>query len=321
MPIIPGDFRPAWFARGGHAQTLWAALLRRPIRLASSRERLELPDGDFVDLDWCGRSQAGPLVVLLHGLQGSILSPYVRGMMQSLETAGLRSVLMHFRGCSGEPNRLPRSYHSGDTADLAFLIARLRERNPHTPLAVIGYSLGANVLLKWLGQTGAANPLSAAVGVCPPFELASCADRLAHGLSRIYESHLLRSLKAMAGHKARQGLPDLPIIHQEIRRLRSLRDFDHRFTAPLHGFDSADDYYHRCSCRQFLPGITVPTLVIHARNDPFMPRHVIPTEQDLPPCVRLELTDDGGHIGFIGGTCPWSPRYWLEERVPRFLKG
>lgn len=323
MPIVESSFRPAWFARGGHAQTLWAPLCRRPVRINVRRERLELPDGDFVDLDWCHESGRGPLVVLLHGLQGSLRSPYVRGMMRALAGSGLRSVLMHFRGCSGEPNRLLRGYHSGDTADLAFLIDRLRDRYPDAPLAVVGYSLGANVLLKWLGETAEANPLAAAVGVCPPFELGACADHITRGFSRVYQSHLLRSLQRLVTQKARHALDaqfDLPIDITQVRLLRTFREFDHHVTAPIHGFDSAADYYTRTSCRQYLGGIAVPTLVLHARNDPFIPRHVVPDERDLSGSVRMELSDDGGHIGFVGGARPWSPNYWLEARVPRFLQ-
>lgn len=321
MPIVSSSFRPAWFARGAHAQTFWAPLLRRPVACTDYRERLELPDGDFVDLCWSGPPRAGdePIVVLLHGLQGSVNSPYARGMMRALERAGLRSVLMHFRGCGGEPNRLPRGYHSGDTADLAFLIDRIRERYPAAPLAAIGYSLGANVLLKWLGETDSANPLTAAAAVSPPFELGACADRISRGLSRIYQWHLLRSLQQMVGMKMRCMKFDPPCSIEALARLRTIREFDDRITAPLHGFKSADDYYMRSSCRQYLARITVPTLIVHACNDPFTPPQVIPTEPELPPCVHMELSNDGGHVGFIAGTRPWSPRYWLEERLPEHL--
>jgi len=319
MPIVASSFRPAWFARGGHAQTLWAALLRRHIPLETRRERLELPDGDFVDLDWHGPHGSGRIVLLLHGLQGSIHSPYIRGMMRALAGAGIRCVLMHFRGCSGESNRLPRGYHSGDTADLSFLVERLGERERSARIAAIGYSLGGNVLLKWMGETGRENPLDVAAAVSVPFELGLCADHIGCGRSRIYQTHLLRSLRRYALQKVSGGAGCSPIEPRQIARLRTIRDFDQQITAPLHGFVGADDYYHQSSCRQYLARITVPTLILQARDDPFMPTGVIPGERELSSAVILEVSECGGHVGFVAGNNPLSPVYWLENRLPRFV--
>jgi uncharacterized protein len=319
MPLIQSSFRPAWFARGGHLQTLWAPLVLPRVQLPIHRERVELPDGDFVDLDWCRQPGEGMTVLLLHGLEGSSRSPYIRGMMRALQRAGLTSVAMHFRGCSGEPNRLARGYHSGDTEDLKFLVRHLHERCSCPIVAAIGYSLGANVLLKWLGETGPANPLLAAAAVSPPFDLGASADRISRGLSRIYHAHLLRCLRRTVLRKAGAHGPQLPVSIERLRRVRTIRQFDDQFTAPVHGFAGADDYYRKSSCRHYLATIAVPTLIVHARNDPFTPACHIPADPDLSESVTLELSDDGGHVGFIGASNLWTASYWLEERLPQFL--
>jgi len=188
------SFKSAWWLNNPHLQTLWPALLRQPIKnLMLTRERFELPDGDFVDLEWSGEGEK-PLVLILHGLEGSIESHYAKGMILALNQQGWRAVFMHFRSCSGEPNRLPRSYHSGDTGDLDVIVRALRAREPRVPLAAIGFSLGGNVLLKWLGETGENNPLVAATAISVPFELHKTITRINQGFSRIYQKHLLRCL-------------------------------------------------------------------------------------------------------------------------------
>jgi predicted alpha/beta-fold hydrolase len=187
-------FKPAWWLPGPHLQTLWPTICRRPIKnIVLKRERFELPDGDFVDLDWVGNTK-GPIVLILHGLEGSIHSPYAKGMLQALQQRGWRGVFMHFRGCSGEFNRLPRGYHSGDTHDVSAVITSIRNREPSVPLAAIGFSLGGNVLLKWLGELAEQNPLKAAVAVSVPFELHKTAKRVQEGFSHVYELHFMRSL-------------------------------------------------------------------------------------------------------------------------------
>jgi uncharacterized protein len=312
--IVPGAFRPAWWLPGAHLQTIWPALAPRRLGLSISRRRVELPDGDFIDVDWVG--ERGPIVVVLHGLGGSSASHYVRGMLRAIALRGWRAALMYFRGCSGEPNRLPRSYHAGETGDLDTFIAMLRQREPHTPLAAVGYSLGGNVVLKWLGERGAAAPLRAAVAVSVPFDLADAADRVHQGFSRVYELRMLRSLQQLMRDKATR-LP-LPWDGKAIAAIKSLREFDDRITAPLHGFRGAEDYYARASCRPYLSVIVTPSLVIHAADDPFMSPAVVPRERELSMAVRLELSSRGGHVGFVGGE-PWAPRYWLETRIPDFL--
>lgn len=313
--IAPADFTPAWWLPGPHAQTVWPARFRctRPVSL--TRERLELPDGDFLDIDWAGDS--GPIVVILHGLQGSSRSPHVQGLLGALRRRGWRGAVMHFRGCSGEPNRLPRTYHSGETGDIGYVMRRLRERHPSTPIAAAGYSLGGNVLLKWLAERGSGAELAAAVAVSVPFCLDRAAERLERGLSRVYKRHFIVDLHRTVLEKFRHRPGPLDL--DAVRREWSFRGFDDRVTAPLHGFRDAEHYYDMASCRQYLGRVARPTLIVHALDDPFMTRDMVPRREELSPSIRLELSAVGGHVGFVEGSAPWSARYWLEDRIPRFL--
>jgi len=295
---------------------MWPYLMRRLPKVARRRERLELPDGDFLDLDWSGDSN-GPLAVVLHGLEGSSRSHYAAGIMHALRLHGWRSVLLHFRGCSGTPNRLARGYHAGETGDLDYVVRLLRQREPATPIAVIGYSLGGNVLLKWLGEQGTQAPIIGAVAVSVPFTLANAAVRLNSGVSRLYQWSLLHRLRASLRDKWR-GLGRVDGVAM-LKSLRSLREFDDRVTAPLHGFAGADDYYARSSSRGFLQQIRIPTLILQARDDPFMTPDGLPNPQELSACIDFELTDSGGHVGFVSGSSPWRVRYYPEERLPAFL--
>jgi len=311
--VITSGFSPPWWLRNPHLQTFWPVLFRRQPPLSHRPERLELPDGDFVDLCWTGPDH-GPLVIVLHGLQGSIRSPYAVGILRALAAHGIRGVLMHFRGCSGQPNRLARGYHSGETGDLRFLLSTLRQREPETPFAAIGYSLGGNVLLKYLGEAGAETPLRAGVAVSVPLVLRTASDRLGEGLSRIYDRYLLRALLAGAKRKA----PLLQAAGLDVEAVlgsQSIRAFDEHLTAPLHGFVDASDYYTRCSSRSFLKTIRRPTLILHAADDPFMRPEVVPDASELSASVTLELSSGGGHVGFVSGP----GRYWLEERIPAFV--
>ena len=309
-------FHPAWWCRNPHLQTILPNRLRPAPRIAFRRERVELPDGDFIDIDWTLRSR-GPLVLLLHGLQGSSRSRYARALARSFDRAGWRAAVVHFRGCSGEPNRLARSYHSGETGDFDYVVRRVRAREPDVPLAAVGVSLGGNVLLKWLGERGAEAPLAAAVAISVPFVLARAAATLESGFARLYQWELLHALKrALAEKRRRVEVP----LGRELRQLRRMRDFDDHVTAPLHGFRDAEHYYAASSSRPWLGRIRVPTLLLQARDDPFMTPDVIPEPHELAPCVTLEAHAHGGHVGFVGGRWPWRPRYYLEERVPRFLR-
>jgi len=312
-------FKPPWWLRNRHAQTLWPTLGRRRVRLNLRRERIDLPDGDFLDLDWTS-GESGPIVVVFHGLMGSIDSPYARGMLKQVNHAGWRGLFVHFRSCSGEPNRRDRFYHSGDTGDMAFVINEVKRRFPDEPVAAVGYSLGGNALLKWLGETGETNPLAAAVAVSVPFDLQSVADTIHLGFSRTYEKHLIERLNASVKAKLELGGYSMPVSEDDLRRLQTFWEFDEAVTAPLHHFRDARDYYVTCSARQCLSTIRKPTLILHAKDDPFMTPDVIPKESELSDSTRIEISESGGHVGFIHGAFPWTARYWLEERIPEYLK-
>jgi len=311
-------FQPAWWCRSPHLQTLWPIYSRLQPRPFYRRERLELEDGDFLDLDWLGPNHPEtPVILVLHGLEGSSQSHYVRALALSLASRNLRTCAMHFRGCSGEINRLPRSYHAGETRDLDFVINRIRERFPSAPLFAVGYSLGANMLLKWLGEQGEVIPLSAAIGVSVPFDLGSCAARLEVGLSRIYQYRLLRSMKSTVRRKAY-------LLHKQIDvarllKTRTFRTFDNLGTAPIHGFQDADDYYSKASCRPFLGAINTPVLIVQAIDDPLMWPASIPSGKELGPGIVMETSTHGGHVGFVGGPFPGMSRYWLEQNIINYL--
>ena len=310
------DFTPARWLPGPHLPTLWASLCRHPPSVPLTLERCELADGDFVDLAWTP-APTGPCVVVLHGLEGSRHSPYVRALLAALHAAGYRAVLMHFRGCSGEPNRRDRSYHSGDTGDVAAVCAHIGRRDGRLPFAAVGYSLGGNVLLKWLGEKGARQPLTTAVAVSVPFDLAACADRLNQGASRFYQWHLLRSMQAKFAAKFRARPAPLAVPYP--RAFTTFWAFDDAVTAPLHGFRDAAEYYARSSSRAWLAHIAIPTLIVHAANDPFVPASAIPDAWELAPLVTLELAAGGGHVGFVAGWLPGRARYWLEARIVAHL--
>jgi predicted alpha/beta-fold hydrolase len=257
-------------------------------------------------------------VLVLHGLEGSSDSHYARGLLATLVRHGWRGVVMHFRGCGGQPNRLARGYCAGDTADMAYVVDWLRRRAPDAPLAAVGYSLGGNALLKWLSEAGADIPLRAAVAVSTPFVLDSTARRLQQGFSRLYQFHLLHALKR--GYRAKfRHRSDGPVALAALATIRDFYAFDDRITAPLHGYAGVHDYYARASCRPGLRHIQVPTLILHALDDPFMRPEAIPETGELSPSVRLELSPRGGHVGFVAGRWPWRAHYWLERRIPAFL--
>lgn len=324
--IINSDFKPAWWLSNAHAQTIYPTLLRWVKAPVDLNERLELPDGDFIDLAWAinGQSNDTPLVVILHGLGGNIDSTYVAGFMQAINNCGWRAVLMHFRGASHEPNRLPRAYHSGDTADLNYFLHILVEREPHTPKAIVGVSLGGNVLLKWLGETGAQKLIKVAIAISVPFQIRLVANRVGRGISRLYQAYLLRRLKTAFQKKIKYYQynlkSSLPEPFKDIQKCRCVWTFDEFITAPLNGFPHVHAYYRETSSRQYLQYITTPTLIIHALDDPFMTPDIVPQAHELSSLITLEISANGGHVGFIAGNIPGVPIYWLESRVQNFLK-
>lgn len=319
--IIKSQFRPALGLSNPHLQTLLPFILGKSSNNIYSPQTLELDDGDFLDLSWLGQPENGqPVVVLFHGLEGSVDSHYAERLMSALHAQGWSALLMHFRGCSHRPNRLARSYHSGETSDARYLLNWLKKSYPASPLAAVGFSLGANMLLKLQGEYGEQSPLKAAVSVCAPVQLALCAQRLNQGVSKIYQRHLIGGLNKKVVDKSQQfdleKLIDLKL--NEIKKIKTFWQFDDKITSRLHGFNGVDDYYQRCSARQFLKDIRTPTLMIHALDDPFMTRDIVPKEPELADSVELELAQHGGHVGFISGSLR-KPVFWLQQRIPEYL--
>jgi predicted alpha/beta-fold hydrolase len=315
----PG-YHPPWWYRGRHLQTLWGPLLRRLPRPVLRRQRLRTPDGDFLDLDWLAGPSAGtPVVLILHGLEGSSHSHYASGLLGEAASAGLRGVVLNFRSCSGELNRAPRLYHSGETSDLDWVIGQLLEREPSLRLGLVGVSLGGNVVLKWLGEWGerAPSPVAGAVAISTPFDLAACARVLDRGIARsLYTAEFLRTLKAKVQAKAQ--LYDGRLDLKAALRARTFAEYDRLVTAPLYGFADERDYWTQSSSGRYLAGIRRPCLLINAVNDPFVPAMSLPTEAVArSPWLEALFPREGGHAGFLEG--PVGRRSWSERRAIAFL--
>jgi uncharacterized protein len=314
-------FRPAPWALGPHAQTLAARLLRPADGPELRRERVDTPDGDFLDLDWgIDPGEGAPIVLVVHGLEGSARRRYVRNACRELEKAGLWPVALNLRGCSGECNRALHFYHSGKTEDPRLVLELLRARHPGRSVGVLGFSLGGNVLLKLMGERrdGGLGLVDAAVAMSVPYDLAAgCALIESTPMGRAYAAFFLRSLKAKVELK-RERLAS--VLDLEAATLaRTIWEFDERVTAPLHGFASAAAYYEECSSTRYLHAIETPTLLLHAVDDPFLPPESIPRrEAERNPALHLELQNRGGHVGFLEGS-PWRPTFWGDEEAARFL--
>lgn len=316
------SFQAPFWARNRHVQTIWPRFFQRRKLLKIENERLELPDGDFVDLAWTEepRSAKG-LVILFHGLEGSVRSHYANDLMAFLLGHGWQTVLMHFRGCSGENNRLARSYHSGETSDPSYFLEQICARHPDRVRHAIGFSLGGNMLLKLLGENPQQTWVEKAVSVSAPLNLAECSDSINQGFSRVYQRYLLNSMIQTLQEKMRKiSYEDLVKVgHHDLHRLTNFRVFDDLVTAPLHGYKDSNDYYSRCSAIHYLKNIETPTLVLHAKDDPFMNEKVLPKAHQLAQSVRVELSDKGGHVGFMYGS-PWRPKIWFQKRILEFLE-
>lgn len=322
---LPRPFSPAWWARNAHIQTLAGKYLRPEPRLPVERERWTTPDDDFLDLDFMP-DRGRPRVLVLHGLEGHSRRRYVLNTLVALRDAGLDGAALNFRHCSGEPNRRARSYHSGETGDLGFVLSRLRERDPGRPLGVLGFSLGGNVLLKYLGErgdgeapAGAPGPLpDAAVAISVPYDLAAGADLLSRSLmGRLYTRYFLNSLLSKVREK--EAMLADRVSLEDVYAARTLRGFDDALTAPLNGFRDAQHYYEESSAARYLAGIRTPTLALHAVDDPFLPRRCIPREAlENNPALHPVLPARGGHVGFLGGE-PGEGRFWAERVSARFL--
>lgn len=310
-------YRAPWWLPGGHLQTIYPYLALRATPPAYQRERIDTPDGDFVEFDWVEATREAPTVVLFHGLEGCSRSHYARNLMRAVSARGWRGVVAHFRGCSGEPNRLQRAYHSGDADEIDWMLRLIASRTNNIVFAV-GVSLGGNALLKWLArqQQQARSIIAAACAISAPIDLMVAGHRLGKGFNRFYGLHFLRTLKPKAMEKLGR-FPDTSRARR-VRKAWTLREFDDAFTAPVHGFRDVHDYWTRASTISELGKIAVPTLIVHARNDPFLPGQFLPGARQQNNNIEFEFTDQGGHVGFVTGAFPGNLS-WLPQRVLGFF--
>ncbi|HEY6722075.1 MAG TPA: alpha/beta fold hydrolase [Burkholderiales bacterium] len=311
------SYRAPWWLPGGHLQTLYGAAFGNS-RVDWKRARWDTPDGDFIDVDRLPGAAEAPLVVLFHGLEGGSSSHYAVALARELARRGWRGAVPHFRGCSGEPNRLPRAYHSGDAEEISWILRRLRGEARGAPLFAMGVSLGGNALLKWLGEDGEAKGVVvAAAAVSAPVDLMAAGDALGRGFNLVYTRAFLATMKK----KGKSKLEHFPGLFdgEAMRRARTLRDFDEVVTAPLHGFRDTDDYWTRASAKPVLGRIAVPTLLLNARNDPFLPEAALPGRDEVSPAVCLEFPDEGGHASFVSAPFPGNLD-WMPQRVAAFFQ-
>lgn len=317
MPIVPTAYRAPWLLRNGHVQTVFPVAFRRVHGVRYSRERLELGDGDFLDLDWSGPGSRRA-VVIAHGLEGSSQGAYVLGMARAFLRRGWDAVAMNFRGCSDEPNRLLRSYHSGATDDVMDVLRHVRGRG-YEAVALVGFSLGGNMVLKLLGELGVDAPgwLTGGVAISVPCDLRAACEAMARPINALYMRRFLVSLRAKL--RSRQAQFPVELNDDGYERLRTFRHFDDRYTAPIHGFRDAEDYWAQCSARVFLPSIRRPTLLLSALDDPFLAPECFPTAiASGHEYLHLETPPHGGHVGFVGGGLA-PGEYYSERRAVEFL--
>ena len=321
MNYTNGSYASPGWLRGAHAQTIYPVLLRAP-RIVYRRQRIDTPDGDFIDFDWMDAPAhvgGAPVVVLFHGLEGSSSSHYARALMRQLQAIGWHGVVPHFRGCSGELNRCPRAYHSGDYAEVGWMLRTVRALAPDVPLYAVGISLGGSALLNWLGREehAAARLVTGAAAVSTPLDLTAAGIAIGQGFNRIYSLHFLQTLKPKALAMARRfaGVLD----EAAIRKADSLYKFDNLVTAPLHGFATTEDYWTRASSKQWLRSVAIPTLVLNARNDPFVPDTSLPGVSQASRAVTLEQPQYGGHAGFMAAPFP-GRLDWLPMRLVEFMR-
>jgi uncharacterized protein len=315
-------YRPAWWLRNAHAQTLWGKFARRIPRVPATMECLRAPDGDNVELHHLPADASAPRVLMLHGLEGSRRSHYVGGILSQAHARRWGATLLVFRGCGTQPNIARRFYHSGETQDLGYVFELLSARWPESPWLLAGVSLGGNVLLKWLGERGAGvdGRIRAAAAISVPFDLEAGSRHISRGVARVYDRSFLKSLRRKAIAKLAR-FPDL-FDRATLERARSVYEFDDAVTGPVHGFASAHDYYEKSSSLRYLPDIRVPTLLLSSFDDPFLPRDVLARVGSVAasnPALRAEFERGGGHVGFVAGSRPWRPFYYAEWRTFRFF--
>lgn len=317
MPIIAESaYRPPAMLGNRHLQTICPTLFRQVRGVRYRRERIFTPDHDFIDLDWSGVG-ADRLAILLHGLEGDASRHYMLGMVRAFNRRRWDALAFNFRGCSGEPNRLPRSYHSGATEDLETVVRHVLSQNRYRRIALVGFSLGGNLTLRYLGEKGREiSPfITRAAAISVPCDLASSSRRLAEPANAVYMKRFLRLFRA----KIRAKMVFMPdkINDADFETIRNFKDFDDRYTAPLHGFRNAEDYWARCSAAPLLPAVAVPTLILNAQDDPFLPRECYPVAAARSnPRLFLEMPAAGGHVGFIRFN--HDEEFWHETRVADF---
>ncbi len=318
MPVInESTYRTPLLFRNPHMQTVFPSLLRKVSGVTYQRERIETPDGDFLDVDASSVGSARAAIVL-HGLEGDSSRSYMLGMVRALNRSGWDAIAMNFRGCSGEPNRTLRLYHSGDTQDLDTVVSHVASKANYSELALIGFSLGGNVILKYLGERGneVHELAKRAVVFSVPCELETGALKISSRPNRLYMQRFLRMLREKIRAKMRI-MPEL-INDNGYEQLRGFKDFDDRYTAPMHGFDSAEDYWRKSSSKPFLHSISVPTLLVNAADDPFLSPECYPFEEaGVNPNFFLEVPGHGGHVGFVSFNS--GGQYWSELRAMTFL--
>jgi len=317
-------FKPAFGLSNRHLQTIYSSFFRENKNLDIEVETFTLSDGDFLEAYWLDKpsqNSTNPIIVIFHGLEGSYDSPYINGIMRTLQKVGMACVLMHFRSCSGKLNRKATAYHSGQTLDAKEFIESLHERFSSNDLFAIGYSLGGNMLLKLLGECGDNTPVKGAISVCAPLDLAICADKISQGFSSFYEKKMLDNLKETLllkyEHHDMENL--ISLKKEDVQNIKTIREFDEVYTSKINGFGNASNYYKLCSSKQFLKNIKIKTLLIHTFDDPFMTQEVLPTQEELSSFVTLEVHKYGGHLGFISGSI-FKPIYWLDERIISYFK-
>jgi len=315
MPIIQSQFKAAWWLANPHLQTLWPTFFKKRPQLDLTSEKVELDDGDFLDLKWT-KNHSDKVVIVIHGLEGSLESHYVPSLIKQLSDENYKVCFMHLRGCGDQHNRLARSYHSGASDDLEAVVNHIDQQLKMKIHAAIGFSLGGNLLLKWLGEQGDKARVNRAIAISVPFELNDAALRLKKGFSTFYQKHLVTRLQKRYKEKFETLGSPLKI---NVNELQTFHQFDDQVTAPLNGFKDVDDYYQQSSSKQFIKHIKVNTLILHDYTDPFMFRHTAPKEDDLSNSVTLELTENAGHVGFIEGDILGVARYWAEKRISEWL--
>lgn len=312
MQYVP----PTWL-KGGHAQTIWPLAIKGDTPTLR-RKRWKTPDDDFIDVDFLPNKDDQPMVILFHGLEGSSRSHYAHSLMREVAARGWNGAVVHFRGCSGTPNLLPRAYHSGDANELDWILRRFAQKYPDVPRYAAGVSLGGNALLCWLGTRGneAQGLISRAAAISAPLDLTESGHQLARGFNKVYTKYFLHTMHRRAAEKAARFPGHFDA--KKARKAKTLAQFDDAYTAPLHGFKGVEDYWRRASAKPLLMHITVPTLVLNALNDPFLPREALPKAKHASAFVRLEQPPEGGHVGFVSGKFPGTLD-WMPKRVLHYF--